>query len=221
MGLLGSIGSALSSGLGFLNQNAGAIGSFITEGSALASNILAATGNIKASNLVGAFGGVAPRPLPPKKPTLSQVGAGFPITPISVAGAGGFVPAGAAGGGFMPGRNFSTPGDRPMALLGSGFLGGLASPQFGDLFGLRGLLGGNGNGNGGAVAAGGACPPMFRAGTATARPIRDLTAVNPVTGKVEFWRHMGRPILFSGDLAQMRRTRKIGAKFASRSRRFR
>lgn len=43
-------------------------------------------------------------------------------------------------------------------------------------------------------------------------PIRDLTDVNPATGKTHFWRHMGTPVLFSGDLATVRRVSRIASR---------
>ncbi len=43
-------------------------------------------------------------------------------------------------------------------------------------------------------------------------PIRDLTDVNPATGKTHFWRHMGTPVLFSGDLATVKRVSRIASR---------
>lgn len=62
-----------------------------------------------------------------------------------------------------------------------------------------------------------ACPQFFRAGGATARPIPLVMVQNPVTGAPVFYRHAGRPILFSGDLNIARRVDKL-ARRARRSR---
>jgi hypothetical protein len=56
------------------------------------------------------------------------------------------------------------------------------------------------------------CPTMFAATPATVRPLGTLEAVNPATGKMHYWKHMGRPILFSGDLAHCRRVGKVHAR---------
>lgn len=55
-------------------------------------------------------------------------------------------------------------------------------------------------------------PTMFRAGAPTARAVTMLEGRNPVTGKMHYWRHMGRPILFSGDLANCRRVGRVRTK---------
>ena len=52
-------------------------------------------------------------------------------------------------------------------------------------------------------------PTMFSYGQTRARPLQMLEAVHPETGKVHYWRHMGRPILFSGDMAVCRRVGKV------------
>jgi hypothetical protein len=51
------------------------------------------------------------------------------------------------------------------------------------------------------------------------RPNAEILARNPVTGRMGTWRYMGRPVLFSGDLATCRRVAKISARTARYSRR--
>jgi len=48
------------------------------------------------------------------------------------------------------------------------------------------------------------------------RPQKDITQQNPVTGKIEFWRHMGRPVLFTGDLATVRRVSRVASRLNRR-----
>lgn len=64
------------------------------------------------------------------------------------------------------------------------------------------------------------CPQpaqLFRTGMTSARPVSMFMVPNPVTGKPTFFKHAGRPILFSGDL----RACKTVARIASRARRVR
>jgi hypothetical protein len=60
----------------------------------------------------------------------------------------------------------------------------------------------------------GACPTLFR-GTSGARPIPLITVPNPMTGAPVFYKHAGRPVLFSSDFAA---ARKVG-RLARRARR--
>lgn len=72
--------------------------------------------------------------------------------------------------------------------------------------------------NGGAsMAAGGACPTMFRPNRTTIRPARLVVQMHPQTGEPVFFGHLGRPILFSRDMAV---ARKVG-RLARRARRVR
>lgn len=48
------------------------------------------------------------------------------------------------------------------------------------------------------------------------RPQKDITQQNPSTGKIEFWRHMGRPVLFTGDLATVRRVSRVASRLNRR-----
>lgn len=62
-----------------------------------------------------------------------------------------------------------------------------------------GQLGANGGGGGGVACAPGTS--AFRATRSSARAVREIRAVNPVTGKIESWTHRGSPIIWSGDRA--------------------
>lgn len=57
---------------------------------------------------------------------------------------------------------------------------------------------------------------MFRYGDARVTPVREIQATNPKTGKIEVWKHMGRPLLYTGDLAACRRVSKISRRVARR-----
>jgi len=78
---------------------------------------------------------------------------------------------------------------------------------------------GGGPVNGGMMPTGPGCPALFGVPSPTAaRPIREINAVNPVTGRIEFWRHMGRPLLFAGDLQAVKRVKRVAAKARRRFR---
>ena len=62
---------------------------------------------------------------------------------------------------------------------------------------------------------------LFRQGMAQVLPVREITERNPMTGRIEVWRHMGRPVLYSGDFACARRVAKIARRAKTRTRRFR
>ncbi len=66
-------------------------------------------------------------------------------------------------------------------------------------------------------AQGTACPQFFAPGGMTARPVSLIMVPNPATGKPTFYRHAGRPILFSGDLQVAKRVDRL-ARRARRSR---
>lgn len=48
--------------------------------------------------------------------------------------------------------------------------------------------------------------------TGRVSPERLLSAVNPATGTRTYWRHVGQPVLFSGDLGHCRRIAKVVSK---------
>ena len=58
---------------------------------------------------------------------------------------------------------------------------------------------------------------LFRQGMARVIPVREITERNPMTGRIEVWRHMGRAVLYSGDFACAKRVARIARK-ASRKR---
>ncbi len=64
-----------------------------------------------------------------------------------------------------------------------------------------------------------ACPSFFRTGGQTARPTRFITATNPASGALTFWEHAGSPILFTRDLAVVKRVRRIASKAGTVTRR--
>ncbi len=48
----------------------------------------------------------------------------------------------------------------------------------------------------------------------TLRAAREVTAINPQTGKIHFFKNAGRPVLWSSDLAAAKRVRKVASKAA-------
>ncbi len=109
----------------------------------------------------------------------------------------------------------SITGGTPMPALPGG-----AMPLTGALPSvLGGVLGGLlGEGAESLFEGGGSCPQLFGQARQTARARQLVMAMNPVTGNPTFFRHVGRPILFSGDLATCRRVNKVAAR-ARRGRR--
>jgi hypothetical protein len=114
---------------------------------------------------------------------------GFPVNTFAPSG----VPA-ATGGGI------SAMGG--LAGLGIGALGLL--PELGDM--LPGGLEESGTGLFG--------PDLFAVGAASRRQ-RMIDAVHPTTGERVYWRPVGRPIMFTGDAALLKRTRKMVRKMSS------
>lgn len=51
------------------------------------------------------------------------------------------------------------------------------------------------------------------------RAVPELQARNPVTGRINVWRNMGRPVLYSGDLSTCKRVNRISSRVASVARR--
>ncbi len=121
-----------------------------------------------------------------------------------------FVPGQPLGGALtLPGR-----GD-PMAILGNTALPGGApviQAGLGEVFGgiAGGLLGSGLFGGGQAMTPQGAvCPTLFRPGMAALVPVRSFHITNPSTGKEVWYRNVGQPILFSGDLTVCKRVEKV------------
>lgn len=90
---------------------------------------------------------------------------------------------GSAVGGFLtPGRDFSTPGDSGARV---GALGtGLVAPT------SQGVVPGSGTSFVGTDRA-------FRQTQVSVVPIRQIHAINPVSGKLETWLHAGHPTAWS------------------------
>ncbi len=59
------------------------------------------------------------------------------------------------------------------------------------------------------------CPTIFRQGGAVARAVRSFEVMNPVTGRIVFYKNMGRPVLFSGDLAACKRVARVARRARS------
>jgi hypothetical protein len=129
---------------------------------------------------------------------------------------GGNIPMGTfAGGGVTPtGALYSNFSGVPAVSTGgfaggaaAGALGGLAMgllPELGDM--LPGGLEESGTGLFG--------PDLFKAGAASQRQ-RMIDAVHPTSGERVYWRPVGRPIMFTGDAALLKRTRKMVRKMSS------
>jgi len=99
-------------------------------------------------------------------------------------------------GGPSMAMNLALPGGAPVIQAG-----------FGDVFGgaIGALLG-----SGAALTPSGAtCPTLFRQTPMTLRAVSSFHITNPSTGKEVFYRNVGRPILFSGDLRVCKTVEKI------------
>jgi len=112
------------------------------------------------------------------------------------------------------GQVFNPP--PPVAPVGQGpvpqFIPGVPGAGFQTpvLFGAGGGL--NTFGEGLAQSIVGDEGTFFHQTPQSVRANRDIMRMNPVTGTPNFWRSMGRPVLFTGDLATCKRVRKIAAK---------
>lgn len=63
---------------------------------------------------------------------------------------------------------------------------------------------------GGLQVGGGDAPALFRAGApGTVRAVRSFMVMNPMTGNPVWFKNVGRPILFSGELAACKRVEKV------------
>ncbi len=119
----------------------------------------------------------------------------------------------APGGGWMP--DPTGGGAQPMmtnvALPGGALIGQVLRQ-------IPGVLGGAVLGYGAGQEGGGqslALPyggMMFRPTTAGIRARSLVEVTNPISGKKSWYRNVGRPILFSGDLRACRRVRKIAGR---------
>lgn len=122
---------------------------------------------------------------------------------ITPSGIGGITPSGFAGG--VP----AAGGVDLASLLGGLGLGGM----------LGGGLGGIADALPGGLEEGGTGlfgPDLFSPTAASSRQ-NMIDAPHPRTGERVYWRPVGRPILFSGDAAVMRRAKKVCSRFMTRS----
>jgi len=105
-----------------------------------------------------------------------------------------------------------------------GVLPGIVGGVLGDILSERIFGGGGdvatlpgGHQTGGAVGLPGGAVPLFNlsmGGRAHARSL--VMALNPMTGTPTFFRHVGRPLIYQGDLTTCKRVRKV-ARLAKRS----
>lgn len=58
-------------------------------------------------------------------------------------------------------------------------------------------------------------PTMFRYGASRARAVSLVAVPHPETGQPVYFRHVGRPILFSGDVATAKRVRRVATRLGS------
>ena len=119
-------------------------------------------------------------------------------------------------GGQMPMSRFpvatfsgvpAVTGPNPLWSILGGAAAGAATgllPELGDM--LPGGLEESGTGLFG--------PDLFRPTNAGQRQ-NMIDAVNPATGERQFWRPVGRPIMFTGDAALLKRTRKMVRKMST------
>lgn len=101
----------------------------------------------------------------------------------------------------------------PIIAAGAGALAGGLAAGLG--FGLgEGAVGGLVSGGG----DGGLCPTLFRQPQAAARPRAASVVIvpNPATGAPTFFGHLGKPVLFSGDLSACKRVERAAVR-ASRA----
>jgi len=63
------------------------------------------------------------------------------------------------------------------------------------------------------------CDQVFTQGPTTVRAARTVIVQNPASGKLHWYRNMGRPVLWSGDIATCKRVDKIARKARSARRR--
>jgi hypothetical protein len=128
--------------------------------------------------------------------------------PVMNLGGGIVGPGGALGANFAGVPAVSTGGFAGGAAA-AGALAGLGLgllPELGDM--LPGGLEESGTGLFG--------PDLFRVGAASQRQ-RMIDAVHPTSGERVYWRPVGRPIMFTGDAALLKRTRKMVRKMSSQA----
>lgn len=57
---------------------------------------------------------------------------------------------------------------------------------------------------------------FYRYGATRATPVSEIQVRHPETGKICTWKYMGRPILYSGDLAACKRVNRVARRVARR-----
>lgn len=203
-----SILDAFSSASSFVSEG---IGGLVETVSDLAGGILAPV-----EDIFGLAEEVAP-----------AVQAGFAFTEDPEAALSGLfgIPVDAGGGGALPAADFAplpTPVSLPASLVSAGGGGGVQPAGLVDdvIDMVPDALGIFGMGAGSEMevfldpsvafrASPSGCPPRARS---------MLHAINPATGKLTTWKNMGRPILYSGDMAAKKRVDRV-ARQAARGRR--
>jgi hypothetical protein len=117
------------------------------------------------------------------------------------------------GGGYLASGFSGVP-----AVSTGGFAGGLGAAAAGALGGLGlGLLPELGDMLPGGLEEAGTGlfgPDLFKVGAASQRQ-RMIDAVHPTSGERVYWRPVGRPIMFTGDAALLKRSRKMVRKLSS------
>lgn len=139
-----------------------------------------------------------------------------PITPARTA-----TPQPAYGGGYAPA--VYSPASGIGSAVGSiydYFTGDTSMPAFPTTT-FQGAPGTQGGGLGGELmerlrGAAGGLPTMYRYGGQRITPVREIQAQNPETGKIGVWKYMGRPILYTGDLAACKRVSRVARRVARR-----
>jgi hypothetical protein len=138
------------------------------------------------------------------------------ISPTPPLGPSSYVVGGGYGGDPMysmarfTGGNLALPGGAPTTWW-EGLLGA-AVPILSQRFGMddptSGPLDVLAQGTAEYISPQG-CPSWLRPSTGVARPVRQLQVIHPQTGRVHWYRNVGQPLLFSGDLAVARRVGKL------------
>lgn len=129
-------------------------------------------------------------------------------------GGGGYYNPGIMGFSGAPLPTYSVGQVGPAVGAGVGVLGGIMSGLGLDPTNPQSYLGQ-------AVdqVQGQSCQKFRVAAAQKAVPISLISDVNPYTGRMHWWRHVGQPILFSGDVSHCRRVNKLLGKATRRARR--
>jgi hypothetical protein len=115
-----------------------------------------------------------------------------------------FTPLPLGGAPAMPGIPAALPGGAPAGL-------GDIAQQIWNFPGVPGLM----QPSVPAVPSGPTMVPgqgFFRAGVTGARALSTVIVQNPATGQLVWYRNMGRPILWAGDLSACKRVKRVASK---------